>query len=406
MQRRSRLAYLSTDVAESLTLMNLSVRVYESLGELHAVRPAWDQLLSRYPLATTFCTWEWLSCWWECFAQHHKLLTIALFDSKSLVGLAPLSISEEKVGCFTLRIVRLMGDGSGDSDNLDLPVQSGYERAFAEQIFIVLKDRKKRWDTCEFNTLPPDSLVVKCLRESLRARSWTFFEYYSMCSAIDLPENWELYTPRLSSEDRKNLTRYTRRLQNRHSVRIYRCARLEELPRCLEAFFGLHQQRWENTGERGTFSSDNRKKFYDRLSRCLLDRGWLEFWILELDGEIVAAQFGFRYRDKVFQLQEGYDHRRGSDRPGYVLRGAVLERLIQENIRTYDFLGGEDPYKARWGARQATYSQLHFAPALSFGAFWLESAHKAGRSKERLRNVLPSSVWSLFRKVKALMTTK
>ena len=396
----------ATDVSPSAASRHLSVRVYESLDALHALRPEWDQLLSRYPLATIFCTWEWLACWWECLGQQHRLLAIALFDSGSLVGLAPLSISKENMGWFSLRVLRLMGDGSGDSDNLDLPVQPGYEQAFTEEILGVLKQRKKQWDVCQVNTLPSDSLVASCLSESLRSQSWVCYEYSSRCSAVDLPETWELYARELSSEDRKNLTRYTRRLQTRHSVQIYRCTKPEELPRCLEALFGLHQERWRNAGEPGTFSSAARRKFYDRLSRCLLDRGWLEFWILELDGEIAAAQFAFRYAHRVFQLQEGYDPKRSSDRPGYVLRGAVLERLIKDNVRTYDFLGGEDAYKSRWGAHQAVYRQIHFAPAFSFGAVWLECVDKAGRSKERLRVALPSSLWSLLRKTKALVATQ
>lgn len=396
----------ATDVAPSAACRHLSLRVYESLGELHALRPAWDQLLSRYPLATTFSTWEWLSCWWECFRRGHELLTIALFDYESLVGLALFSISREKLGWFSLRVLRLMGDGSGDSDGLDLPVLPGYEQAFAEEILRLLKKRKRQWDVCLLNTLPAGSPVANSLRDFLRPRSWTCFEYSSRCSAVDLPETWESYLQMLSGEDRKNLTRYTRRLQNRHSVQIYRCTRQEELPHCLQALFGLHQERWRGTGQPGTFSSHTRRKFYDRLSRCLLDRGWLEFWILELDGQIAAAQFAFRYGERVFQLQEGYDPRRRSDRPGYVLRGGALQQLIQENVRTYDFLGGEDAYKTRWGARQAVYRQLHLARAFSLGAVCLACVDKAGRGREWLRKALPSSVWNLLRKAKALITTK
>ena len=35
---------------------------------------------------------------------------------------------------------------------------------------------------------------------------------------------------------------------------------------------------------------------------------------------------------------------------GYVLRGRLLRNLIDRGIRRYDFLGGEDESKTRWGA--------------------------------------------------------
>jgi len=383
--------------------MRVTLRSYENLDELTSLRPSWDELLLNYPASTTFSTWEWLSCWWRCFGDDRRLLTLALFDSSSLVGLAPLSVSNERHGKFSLRVVRLMTDGSGDSDNLDLPVLPGFERTFTEAIIEYFRQHKQQWDVCMFNTLPPDSSVAQCLAEILRSSPWTFFEYSSRSSAVPLPETWDLYLQLLSSEDRKNLTRYTRRLESRYSTRIYRCKQEDQLLTCVEALFRLHQGRWQSAGEPGSFSSPQRREFYARLARLFLARGWLELWALELDGEIAAVQFAFRYRNTVFQLQEGYDHKRSSDRLGFVLRGEVLKQLISEKVRTYDFLGGEDRYKSRWGARQSHYRQIHFARPLGIGGMRLQYVDKTLRSKEWLRRKLPSSVWKLLHNVRMVV---
>ena len=74
----------------------------------------------------------------------------------------------------------------------------------------------------------------------------------------------------------------------------------------------------------------------------LLSRQRLEFWLLELDEKIVAAQFALRLGETVYQLQEGFDPGYSSDSVGYVLRGQVLRNLIDRGIRRYDFLGGEE----------------------------------------------------------------
>src|SRR5215472_8377728 len=110
----------------------VKVHVYRTLAELNSIRFAWDRLLALYPLASTFSTWEWLSCWWRHFARHRKLLVIGVFDStKMLIGLAPFAISRENYGGVRmLRVLRLMGDGSLDSDNLDMPVLPGFESLF------------------------------------------------------------------------------------------------------------------------------------------------------------------------------------------------------------------------------------------------------------------------------------
>ena len=372
------------------------LRVYRNLDELVAIRPAWDELLAHYPSVTTFSTWEWLSCWWRSFGTDQQLLVLAWFEGNSLLGLAPLSISTERRAGFSFRVLRLMGDGSNDSDNLDMPVQPGCEQEFAANVLRYLQEHKHDWDICELNTMPQDSLAGRCLHRLSASPGWTCFTYPSRCSAVHLPETWESYLGSLSSEDSKNLARYTRRLESRYATRIYRCTEQNELPAKLESLFRLHQERWQGAGEPGSFSSPERREFYFRLSECLLERRRLELWVLELDGEIAAVQFAFRHGDRVFQLQEGYDSTKKSDRLGFVLRGAVLKQLISDGIRIYDFLGGEDPYKARWGAQESHYRNLHFAPALGVGGMWLQFVDKAGKSKNWLRQNLPSSAWRLL----------
>ena len=378
---------------------NLTLHAIRSFQELLDLSAQWNDLLTAYPPATTFSTPEWLMSWWQSFGQHSNFLVLALFDSDSrLVGLAPLSLSKERFGLASFRILRLLGDGSGDSDNLDMPVKPGYEREFAESIFQFLGREKRTWDICSLNTMPADSPMPNLIAEFCKSQGWLLFQDKRVCSFIRLPESWEKYLQQLSSEDRNNLERYTRRLQKRYATRIYRCTREDELSACLEALYRLHQLRWEKAGEPGSFASQERREFYRLLSRRLLESGQLEFWILELDGVIRAAQFAFRFRNRVFQLQEGYDPDFFSDRVGFVLRGEVLKQLVSEKITVYDFLGGADAHKARWGAEVGHYVDLHFAPRFKRGGAWLWALNSAEKNKERLRSNLPAGIWNLLHK--------
>jgi len=378
----------------------LTIRAFRNLDELRELAKAWEELLLEYPLATTFSSMEWLAPWWQSFGSGRQMLVLALFGSDSrLIGVAPLSIFRERFGPFlSLRVLRLMGDGSGDSDNLDFPVRPGFEKSLAEAVLQYLEQQRHEWDLCQLNTMPAGSPVARAVVELLKP-SWALFEYSSVCSSIPLPVGWDDYLQRLSSEDRKNLERYGRRLEKRYATRIYRCTRESELPVCLEALFRLHQLRWQNAGETGSFASPQRREFYARLSRCLLNRGQLELWVIELDGAIVAAQFAFRFGNTVFQLQEGYDPERASDRVGFILRGAAIKQFISEGVQVYDFLGGTDSYKTRWGAQVAHYKNLHFAPSLSVGGLLLRSIDRASRSKDWLRKALPGSAWNFLHRI-------
>jgi CelD/BcsL family acetyltransferase involved in cellulose biosynthesis len=380
---------------------DLEVRAYRSLEDLTQLLPAWEDLLKAYPLSTTFSTWEWLAAWWRNFAQdkHQELLALAFFDSGQLVALAPLSITRHRSAGFSLRLLRLMGDGSADSDNLDLPVRPGYEAKFIRALLGYLQQHKNLWDFAQLNTLPPNSAAGQCLLGVLQSEGWKSYQFQRDASAIPLPETWDAYLQQLSGEDQKNLVRYARRLEKRYQARIYRVTGESELPRVLEALFQLHQQRWQVDGQHGTLGDRERQHFYHDLSRALLARGCLELWVLELDGVIASAQYGFRYGATVFQLQEGNDPARSSDRVGFILRGEVMKRLIAEGVKVYDFLGGSPGYKARWGAQPGHYLDLHFARPRSLGSAYLQAVHSSGHGKEWLRAHLPKSAWNVLHRL-------
>ncbi|MGB9362991.1 MAG: GNAT family N-acetyltransferase [Candidatus Sulfotelmatobacter sp.] len=378
----------------------LEIRTYRSLDELQAIVASWEELLTNYPLATTFSTPEWLMSWWRSFGKDQKLLVAGFFAESRLVALAPFSLTRIRMAkTISLRQLRLMGDGSNDSDNLDVPVRPGFEDRFASSLLGFLQSERNSWDFGQLNTLPPQSPGANALRQLLGSKKWLALEKQRPASVIPLPATWEDYLAQLASEDQKNLARYTRRLEKRYAVQVYRCHAESQLPKCLEALFEHHQARWEAAGEQGSFGSKERKDFYYQLSRTLLPQGRLDLWVIELDGAVAAAQFGFRYGSQVFQLQEGNDPQHASDRVGFVLRGHVMKQLIAEGVHTYDFLGGELGYKARWGAQSRFYTDIHFARPFSLGSAYLQAVHNAGQSKAWLREHLPKPAWDALHRI-------
>jgi len=383
---------------------NLTISVHESLESLERLRPEWDALLDEYPYSTIFSTYEWLVPWWRAYGGEDRLLVLAFRDASSaLVGLAPMALTTQKSFPFRLRVLRLMGDGSHDSDNLDLPVKPGFEDKFVESLLRFLESERNFWQAGELNTMPAQSPSGNALRRLFARERWVTIQKQSPASAIALPATWEEYLGQLSSEDQKNLLRYARRLDKRYTVQIYRCHAESQLDRCLEALFEHHQARWEAAGQSGSFGSPERRRFYNELSRSLLAQNRLDLWVLELDGTIAAAQFGFRFGRQFFQLQEGNDPAHAADRVGFLLRGHVMKQLVADGVRTYDFLGGELGYKTRWNAQSSVYTDIRFARPCSFGAVYLKCVQKANQSKSSLRRHLPKAAWNALHKVNLLI---
>ncbi len=387
-------AAMYVNVSEKRT-KSLQLRVFETLDDLESLRPQWDDLLREFSGATTFSTWEWLAPWWRAFGEHRQLLVLAFFDESSrLVGLAPLSVEKRKASSLVeLRALRFWGDGSGDSDNLDFPVRPGDEDEIAGAFLDYLVKESNRWDYCELNTTPENSVVGNCVWHNLRHRGWTAYSHQQAGSAIQLPDTWEAYLTQLSGKERGKVAYRAKRLEKRYRTTFRRCENQQELNACLETLFALHQKRWQIAGEPGSFAHAARRIFYSEMATLLLARGYLEFWFLDLDGKPAATQFGFRFDRTVFSLQEGYDPVYSPDSVGYVLRAHVIRHLIAAGVRRYDFLAGEAESKARWDTGVTQYRNLYFACPATRGSLYLQINHTAAQSKESLRRHLPETAW-------------
>jgi CelD/BcsL family acetyltransferase involved in cellulose biosynthesis len=375
-------------------------QICQSLEELQPLVPQWEDLLASIPDASIFNTWEYLAPWWRAFSGGQKLQVLAFRDATSrLMGLAPLTLSAKRIAGMNVRVVRLMGDGNY-SDHLDILARPGAEEGVAAALVELLAKRSSLWDICELNTLPSRSSCGGQVLRQLETEGWPHLVYSRPAAMVRLPETWECYLKLVSAMEREKIGRFSRRLERKYRARFYRSTKPDDLNTSLEHLFRLHQKRWELRGEPGSFRSVECRNFFQELSRSLLDRGELEFWRLELNGQAVAALFGLRYRDAVYALQGGFDPDYSADSVGYVLTAYIIKQLIAAGIRRYDFLAGSSPAKTRWGARAGSYLDIHFSRPYSLGSLCLHT-HESGRNaKEWLRESLPSPVWNVLHRLR------
>ena len=380
---------------------DLQIRVLQTLAELEVLRADWETLLATLPNASIFSSWEWLAPWWRAFGDSQNLHVLSLQNSASgLAGIAPLSFTTTRSAGFKWKVVRLMGDGSQDSDNLDLPVLPEYEEEFFELVLGHLEKHSNQWDFCEWNTVPESSSLSRYLPTCLKRRNWLLITTRTPCSSVILPGTWELYLKQLSAKERKKFGNLTRRLENIYPVRYRRVSRIQDLDCDLESLFDLHKRRWETIGRSGSFNSPARRRFYRDLAETLLLRNQLEFWLLDLNGRPAAAQFGFRFGTTVYALQEGFDPDFAKDSVGYVLRAHVMRALISEGVRKYDFLGGVSDSKNRWGAEVGSYLNFRFCRPHSLGGTYVRARRDVEFAKERLRHRLPPQIWQILHNLK------
>lgn len=370
---------------------SVTIRVCRTWTELENFRSEWNHLLQISSQSSIFQTPEWLAAWWQSFGASKELLALIFSDQNTQpVGLALLYSEQERFLGLPLHVLRMVGAGSGDSDALDFIIAPGYEQLCA-QAFLSWLSSNRACDICALETLPQDSVTAHHLSTFTRKHGLQFHSEILPNFFIDLPAAWPDYLASLEPRFRPLLTRYPKRLHSRFNVSIIRCEHEGDLESSLEALFTLHQMRWTSRGEAGAFSSAERRDFYLRMGHAFQSRGWLEFWLLKLDDEIAAAQFCFRYGTTVSLLQEGFDPKYTAEKVGYALRAHVLQEMIRTGATRYDFLGGTDAYKLKFGARCGSYLTLRLAGTLR-GRVYLAARHRKQQLKQLLKRRLPAFV--------------
>jgi len=335
------------------------VAVIHDTSGFEALQNEWNALLAESSSNTIFLTWEWLYEWWRSYAAAERLYILTLRDeSGRLRGVAPFYIARVwLLAVLPVKVLRFIGDGSGDSEYLDFIVARGVEVEARRQFLEFLETQHSLWDVCVLHGIPCTSVTSGVAHEWTQRHTLPIKGSDFPCSVIKLPTTWDAYLNNLNIKFRWKLRSRLRKLDQEHKVELVQCTEPVSLEAYLRVLFDLHRQRWARVHQEGCFVAQ-RQPFYERMGRRFLETGWLRFYLLRVDGLFVAAQFGFAYGGKFYSLQEGFDPGCGQDSYGIVLRAYVLQDAIAKGIAEYDLLRGEPDYKTRWNTHAATCLSL------------------------------------------------
>jgi CelD/BcsL family acetyltransferase involved in cellulose biosynthesis len=369
-----------------------------------ALERDWDALVERSASATIFLTAEWLRPWWRHFRRPgDELCILVAREGGSLLGLAPLYRCRVKTSyrVGSLRRVGFIGDHSGDSEYLDFVVQPSREAEVLTAFLDRIEADPNGWDLVELWLLPKASPNHEMLRRLAAGRGYVVEARDWPCLSIRLPADWESYLGTLQPRFRTKLRSLLRKLPAEQGAVFDQCVQGDQLPERLESLFELHQQRWRADGKPGSFANAARRCFYHEMSAAFLRRGWLRFYSLRLAGRLVAHEFSFEHLGRVYFLQQGFDTALDSLSIGIALKAHVVRESIARGAREYDFLGGNAPYKQRWGTREAWCTFLTLArPTLRTRChLWLPRFGR--RLRDRGRALTPAPVLRLKRRLQA-----
>lgn len=366
-------------------LGKLTVICLEQRAQLDALEPEWNQLLSVSDIASPFLTPGWQHAWLDTYGRGRELFVLTARRGARLVGLWPLSFARRGV----FRILEPIG--AGRSDWLDVLSTSEDRQEILASFIRWLADQRSRWDLLDWRDVLDDSPSIPLI-ETISKDSGIQFRRNERTAApyLLLPESWEHFLKSKRAKFRTNLNYYRRLAErsgklfsiSRHSGPTDR-ATVKELAE-------VELRSWKAREGNLKVSTRNGSEFYDKFCSYFSRHDQLDLWRAECDQVLVAFLVNIRFGGKCYHYNTCFDEAFAHISPGLLLHADAIKEAFSLNLREYDFLSGDEPYKERWSTHKrrihhlAIFSnrmQSRAAFSLLVGARW------AFRRSEWLRAV-------------------
>ena len=160
--------------------------------------------------------------------------------------------------------------------------------------------------------------------------------------------SWDEILAATSPRFRKHVRQSPNRLKRRHDVRFrartWTRSRATSTPCSVSTAPASASTRAATSA-----ASTSRSSAISQISRST--EAGLRLLLLELDGEAVAAEFGFLFHGVYFAYQGARNPAWQRESVGFVLEVETIRRSLEEGAVEFRFLGGEEAYKYRFPAQ-------------------------------------------------------
>jgi CelD/BcsL family acetyltransferase involved in cellulose biosynthesis len=392
----------------------LRTEVVTDPAGLLRLRSDWSALCAEARAGCLFLSPEWLIPWWEHFGEGRQPSCLAMFDRERLVGFAPLFSEVPRLAGLPVRRLAFLGDGATGCDYLDVLAAPGREVEVRAAALAALGELP--WDLCDLDGLWRDSPTAlhlaqlfpngRAVRASAAGLGGAPAEVVRdarlrfVCPHIPLVGSYQEFLQGLGR--RENLRRREKWLFRQPGVSVEVARTPEEARIAVERFLELHRARWAVEGGSDGLADARHEAFHRAAVQELAERGWLRLYTLFAARRPVASVYGVVHGGKFLYYQSGYDPAWASKSVGLVLLARTVQDAFAEGLREFDFLRGNESYKAQWARAERWTIQMRL---------WRGPRGKAVRAaqqaallaRESVKAALPRRALELLRRARRML---
>jgi CelD/BcsL family acetyltransferase involved in cellulose biosynthesis len=323
---------------------------YNTFETLASLKHDWNHLLEKCASQVPFLTYDYLQAWWQTrgggeWPEESELVLIAAFEGETLVGIAPLFHAEIILGKPALMFVGAIEV----SDFLDFIVQPDNLAPFLSGLVDFLLDPNEvpQWELLDLSNILEESPSLVTLQAEAERRGWAHKQVPLQSSPyIPLPGNFDEYLAGIDKKQRHEIRRKLRNVeQSLAEGNFYFVEEKDKLQAETQAFIDMMAQ----DPSKKEFLTDAMQQHLHNTAQVAFDNGWLQLSFFTLDGEKAAANMSFKFNNRLWLYNSGWEWEYREFSPGWVLLTHLLEWANEHGIEEFDFMRGGEAYKYKFG---------------------------------------------------------
>jgi CelD/BcsL family acetyltransferase involved in cellulose biosynthesis len=324
---------------------------YNTFDALQDQKSDWDHLCTHSASDNPFLTFEYQQAWWQTrgggeWPESSQLVLVVGFEGDQLIGLAPLFHANNLAGQSVLIFVGAIEV----SDFLDFIAKPEDLPSFIAGLleFLTTDPALPVWECLDFHNILGDSPSLNLLKSEAEQRGWTHQQIHlQRAPYIPLPDDYDTYLEGLVKKQRHEIHR---KLRNINQSPLAEALVFAEDQNTIHADTQSLLELMAQDPSKKDFLSPTMRQHLHNTAQIAFDAGWLQLAFLTLDGRKAAANMAFRYNNRLWLYNSGWEWEFRDFSPGWVLLAQLIKWAIAHKISEFDFMRGDETYKYKFGA--------------------------------------------------------
>ena len=292
-------------------------------------------------------SYSWTKALFTCHLRpQDQFFIIRLSDNKHTICFLPMVATTEKLLGMPLLTIYPISERYNTHSDI---IGSLNSTDLVTALITELNNLPIKWDVFRITRLLEDNPFLNSMEHTVKKYfSYILSRHEQPSFFLELPDTYSQYLARRSSKFRNYLNRMNKKLSKSGAVEFIKFNNHEDFSDAFKTIVQIESASWKQSHGTAISAVKRQEDFYKTLCEGENKTGQLHLTFLHIDKQPIAYNMGLINNDFYYYLKTSYDSKYRSSSPSTILRARLIESLISDKIRFFDFPGEPYEWEQQW----------------------------------------------------------